>query len=375
MINATILQFGGGRFLRAFTDLFVQQANEAGQGIGQVVVLQSTDSGYAEKLNAQQGRFHVAIRGIDRGETIDTVHEVACVQRALIIQHQWEEIVSLARSPQLRFIISNTTEAGLALAEGDSRDAKPPASFPARLLALLRARFEAGLPGVAIIPCELREHNADLLLSLVLSQAKAWQEREALLQWLQKECVWINTLVDRIVTDRPPDYTLFPKDALLAVAEPYALWALENKPLPGPFPELPPILRVPDVEPYFLRKVRILNGAHTALLSQAMPRGYQTVREALADPEVLTWLKRLLFDEIVPTLEGRVEDPKAFAEQVLERFANPFLHHRLTDIAKNHRQKVPVRLLPTYEEYKARFGKTPRLLEQAIAFHPEGAPS
>jgi len=106
-----------------------------------------------------------------------------------------------------------------------------------------------------------------------------------------------------------------------------------------------------------------------------MPRGYQTVREALADPEVLTWLKRLLFDEIVPTLEGRVEDPKAFAEQVLERFANPFLHHRLTDIAKNHRQKVPVRLLPTYEEYKARFGKTPRLLEQAIAFHPEGAPS
>lgn len=375
MINATILQFGGGRFLRAFTDLFVQQADKAGQGIGQVVVLQSTDSGYAEKLNAQQGRFHVAIRGIYRGETIDTVHEVACVQRALIIQHQWEEIVSLARSPQLRFIISNTTEVGLALAEGDSRDAKPPASFPARLLALLRARFEAGLPGVAIIPCELREHNADLLLSLVLSQAKAWQEREALLQWLQEECVWINTLVDRIVTDRPPDYTLFPEDALLAVAEPYALWALENKPLPGPFLDLPPILRVPDVEPYFLRKVRILNGAHTALLSQAMPRGYQTVREALADPEVLTWLKRLLFDEIVPTLEGRVEDPKAFAEQVLERFANPFLHHRLTDIAKNHRQKVPVRLLPTYEEYKARFGKTPRLLEQAIVFHPEGAPS
>jgi len=211
MSNTTILQFGGGRFLRAFTDLFVQQANEAGQGIGQVVVLQSTDSGYAEKLNAQQGRFHVAIRGIDRGETIDTVHEVACVQHALIIQRQWEEIVALARSPHLRFIISNTTEAGLALAEGDSRDAKPPASFPARLLALLRARFEAGLPGVAIIPCELREHNADLLLSLVLSQAKAWQEREALLQWLQEECVWINTLVDRIVTDRRPTTPSFPK--------------------------------------------------------------------------------------------------------------------------------------------------------------------
>src|SRR5579885_262771 len=168
MSSVTILKFGGGRFLRAFTDLFIQQANEAGQGIGQVVVLQSTDSGYAEKLNAQKGRFHVAIRGIDRGEKIDTVHEVACVQRALIIRHQWEEIVALARSPHLRFIISNTTEAGLALAEGDARDAKPPASFPARLLALLRARFEAGLPGVAIIPCELREHNADLLFSLVL---------------------------------------------------------------------------------------------------------------------------------------------------------------------------------------------------------------
>lgn len=369
-MHEAILQFGGGRFLRAFTDLFVQQANELGQQIGHVVVLQSTESGYAEKLNAQGGRYHVAIRGLENGQLVDRVYEVRCIVRSLVLQRQWEEVVSVVRSPHLRFIISNTTEAGLTLVPDDAREATPPLSFPARLLTLLRARFDVGLPGLDIIPCELREQNADLLLSMVLRQAEVWNESPLFCDWLRHQCVWFNTLVDRIVTDRPPNYMAFPEDALLAVAEPYALWALDAKPLRGPFPTLPPIQRVPDVQPYFLRKVRILNGAHTALVSQATPRGYQTVLEALADPAIASWLNSLLFDEIVPTLEGRVEEPHRFAEQVLERFANPYLHHRITDIAKNHAQKVQVRLQPTRDEYIARFGRTPPLLEAAIAFHP-----
>jgi tagaturonate reductase len=154
---------------------------------------------------------------------------------------------------------------------------------------------------------------------------------------------------------------------MLTVCEPYALWAIQTKPKAWRFMEHPAIAWTPDVTPYFLRKVRILNGAHTALLIRAKPRGFLTVREAVSDPEMGRWLERLLFEEIVPVLEGRVEDPVQFARQTLERFRNPFLEHKLADIAAHHASKVQVRLLPTKIEFEAKFGKSPPLLTEVLA--------
>ena len=368
-IPETILQFGAGRFLRAFADLFIHQANQR-EPVGRVVIVQSTGDDRAGGLNRQGGKYHVIVRGLVDGAVVDRVETVESVSRAVVAAAQWDEVRRLARSPPLRLILSNTTEAGYALDPQDQPGDAPPHSFPAKLLAVLGERFNAGLPGLTIIPCELREHNADTLQGVLLQLAADWRLPDAFTRWLQAECVWLNTLVDRIVTGPPKEHPLLAEDSMLAVCEPYALWAIQTKPKAWRFLEHPAVVWTADVTPYFLRKVRILNGAHTALLIRARPRGFQTVREAVNDPELARWLERLLFEEVVPVLEGRVEEPVMFARQTLERFRNPFLEHKLSDIAKQHAEKVEVRLVPTKAEYEAKFGKPPPLLSEVLAAEP-----
>jgi tagaturonate reductase len=362
----TVLQFGSGKFLRAFADFFIDQANKEGQDVGRVVVVQSTGASRASLLNTQRGRYHVWVRGLSDGDLVDRVERVESVSRALVAAEQWDEVLAVARSPQLRYVISNTAEAGYTLDPADRPNDRPPRSFPAKLLLALKERFEAGQPGVVVLPCELFERNAELLLKLLLQLARAWQLPEHVVRWIQTECIWPNTLVDRIVCVQPVDDPELQRDGLLALAEPYALWAIDlNKGSAGLFRHAA-IQRAPDIQPFFLRKVRILNAAHTALLSQALPRAFTRVREAVLDPEIAAWLDRLLFEEIIPTLEGRVEDPEGFARQTLERFCNPFLEHKLVDIAKYHEAKVRIRLVSTRDEFVRKFGRTPALLEEAI---------
>jgi tagaturonate reductase len=367
----TVLQFGAGRFLRAFADLFIHQANRA-TPVGRVVIVQSTGDDRAGGLNRQGGKYHVVIRGLENGEVVDRVEKVESVSRAVVASSQWDEVRALARSPALRLILSNTTEAGYSLDLLDRPHDAPPRSFPAKLLAVLRERHDAGQPGVTIIPCELREHNADTLQGLLLQLAKEWRLSDSFTRWLQTECVWLNTLVDRIVTGTPKEHPLLAEDSMLTVCEPYALWAIQAKPKAWRFMEHPAVVWTPDVTPYFLRKVRILNGAHTALLIRAKPRGFLTVREAVNDPDLGRWLERLLFEEVVPVLEGRVEEPVKFARQTLERFRNPFIEHKLADIAAHHATKVQVRLVPTKAEYEAKFAKSPPLLTEVLAMEPPG---
>jgi tagaturonate reductase len=197
--------------------------------------------------------------------------------------------------------------------------------------------------------------------------AVAWKLPEEFQQWLGSSCFWLNTLVDRIVTGTPVDHPLLAEDPLLTACEPYALFAIQEKPGADRFIEHPAVIWTPDVMPYFLRKVRILNGGHTALLIKAWPRGIRTVREAVNDTELGPWLEQLLLDEVVPTLSGRVERPADFAREVLDRFGNPFIEHKLADIAVHHAAKVHVRLVPTAAEYQARFGKAPALLGEVLA--------
>lgn len=361
----TILQFGTGKFLRAFADLFVHEANQAGEPAGRVVAVQSTGTDRADLLNRQGGRFHVAVRGLEDGRRIDRAQEVESVSRALAAATGWDRVLEVARSPSLRAIVSNVTEAGYDLDEGDGPDAAPPRSFPAKLLRVLAARFEAGLPGVAVLPCELLDHNGSRLRGLVLDQARRWNLAGPLCQWIEGACRWHDTLVDRIVAAPKPGDPLG-ADPLAAVAEPFALWLVEGRlEVPG-LASHAAVRVVERVEPFALRKVRILNGAHTALVANARPLGIETVREAVDNAGVRAWLERLLFDEIVPVLEGRTEDPAGFARRALERFANPFLDHRLADIALFHETKLKTRLWPTCEEYRARFGHPPRLLTEIL---------
>src|SRR5581483_10769385 len=214
-----------------------------------------------------------------------------------------------------KFILSNTTESGYALDPGDGSytpvadapGSQPPKSFPAKLTAVLFARWQAKQPGVTLLPCELFEDNADKLRAIVLELAGGWKLPDAFRTWVERDCCWLSSLVDRIVPGPPADHPLLATDPLVLLAEPFAFWALQTKPGAAKWVEHPAILRTTDVKPYFLRKVRILNGAHTALVSKVGLQRFRTVREALDDDATRAWLERLLFEEIVPTLEGRVD--------------------------------------------------------------------
>jgi len=366
----TVLQFGTGNFLRAFFDLFVAQANRAGQGVGRVVMVQSTPGPRAERINAQKGTYHVLVRGISDGRRVEEVERVESVGRGIIADTRWDEVLAVARSPDLGAIISNTTEKGNDLDDSDSPSSAPPRSFPGKLLLCLRTRFEAGLGGVAIVPCELFDDNADRLLCIVESLAERWGLPADLRRWVRGSCHWHNSLVDRVVTGRPDEHPLRRRDELLTACEPYALFAIEaaREGREGTFDlfDHPAIVRTDDVTPYSLRKVRLLNGAHTALVCRALPAGFRTVREALEDVATRGWLERLMFEEIVPTIEARVEDAEGFAHDVLERLLNPFIDHDLEKIALYHEEKVKVRLVPTLGEYREKLGREPRVLADLL---------
>ena len=362
----TILQFGAGKFLRAFFDLFVQEAAEAGEDPGKVVVVQSTPGSRVEELNAAGCVYHVLLRGICAGERMDEARRVESISRALVAGDSWDEVLELARSLELRVVVSNTTEKGYEVDESDGPDSSPPNSFPAKLLQVLLARFEAGLPGLTVLPCELIEHNASRLRGIVLGLGELWGAPPGFLRWAARECSWHENLVDRIVTGTPEEHPLLDEDPLVVACEPFALFAIEKTAGALELFSHPAIVPVDDVTPYALRKVRILNGAHTALVAKALPVGFETVREAVEDPGLGSWLRELLFQEIVPTVSDRVDDAEGFAREVLERFRNPFVEHRLEDIALHHEEKLRTRLLPTREEYAEQTGEEPVILTEIL---------
>lgn len=363
----TILQFGAGNFLRGFVDLFVAELNRGvGTGVGKVVVVQSMGRAQAELLNACGGRYHVVIQGMAEGSMVDEVVAVDSISRALHAGSQWGEVLAVARGEALRWIVSNTTEAGFAL---DDRDGVRPAeggaphSFPAKLLEILLTRYEAGLPGVGVVPCELIERNGERLRELVVEQAGRWGVEAGAVAWLRESVCWVESLVDRIVPGPPVAHALKGSDPLLLSAEPYVFWGVQGV---EAFWEHPVIKVTGDLTPYYLRKVRILNGAHSALVAYARPRGFRTVRECVEDAEVGAWLRAVLEEEILPVIAERVVDAKGFVRATLERFRNPFFEHRLESIALNHEAKVRTRLLPTVREYRERFGKSPGLLSAVL---------
>ena len=369
-----VIQFGEGGFLRGFVDYFFQKLNDQGLTDTKVVVVQPIANGMIDILNSQKGKYNLFLRGIQNGEVVNEHTEITAISRGLNPYTDYESYIKLAENPDFRFIVSNTTEAGIEFLDTDKFTDAPPKSFPAKLTQLLHKRFELGLKGFVFLPCELIDSNGDNLKSCVLKYIDLWNLGEDFKNWINNENHFCNTLVDRIVTGYPKNeveeltkiigYT----DNLIDTAEIFHLWVIE-----GDFEnELPlkkagyNVIWTNDVTPYKKRKVRILNGAHTSLIPYAMLKGFTSVRECMENEELLSFLKKCIYDEIIPTLDLPKEELISFADSVIERFKNPFIHHLLSSIALNSFDKFKVRVLPSILEYKKRFGKEPENL--MIAF-------
>lgn len=370
-----ILQFGGGNFLRGFADRMIGALNRAGLFDGEIVVVQSTAGSRASALNAQDGLFTVIERGLADGKPVDRTELVTSIRRAVDANTQWSEILEIARSPDLQIVLSNTTEAGIAIDPADSIDA--PKSFPARLAAVLHARFVAGQTGLIIIPCELIEKNGQTLRSLVVELASRWQLNDAFTHWIDRECVFADTLVDQIIPGFPADvaeatfHRLGYRDDLLVAVEPFHFWAIQAPPVVR---ELLPFDKVglniawtDDLGPYRDRKVRILNGGHTGMALAAFLAGKNTVGECMNDPLIRQFLERLLREDVKPTLPLPAGEVDAFIDRTNERFANPFARHQLLSIALNSVAKFKARLLPTLRDRIGQLGAAPDTIAFSLA--------
>ena len=374
MAKERVIQFGEGGFLRGFVDYFLYKLNEKGVWEGKVVIVQPIEKGMCDLLASQNCEYNLYLRGIDNGEVVNERTHIDVISRCVNPYTQNDEYMKLAENPDFRFIISNTTEAGIEYLGTEKLDDKPAKSYPAKLTQLLYKRFKLGLPGFIIIPCELIDNNAGFLKEYILKYAALWELEDEFVEWINNDCSFCNSLVDRIVTGYPRDEAealwkeIGYQDNCLDTAEIFHLWVIEGH----HEDELPfnkagyNIVWTDDVKPYKKRKVRILNGVHTSMVLGAYLYGLTTVGECLKDETVSAFLKKCLFEEIVPTL-GNTDTDINFAKAVLERFSNPFIKHLLLSIALNSVSKFQVRVLPTILEYKEKFGAYPPALTFSMA--------
>jgi tagaturonate reductase len=373
-----VLQFGEGNFLRAFVDWMIDGMNRRGLFNGSVVVVQPIARGMIAELNEQQGLFTVLLRGIQGGELVEKRELVQSVSRGIDPYSDFEAFLSCAANPDLRFIVSNTTEAGITFNSADQFDDKPPASFPGKLTRLLYERYRTHPGrGFVMLPCELIDRNGDNLRRAVLDTAANWGLKPAFIDWIAGANTFTNTLVDRIVTGYPASEaasiceSLGYEDRLLDAAEIFHFWAIEAP--PSVAEELPlaeasfDVVFTNDLKPYRDRKVRLLNGAHTSSALGAFLAGKNTVGEAMADPEISESIERALYDEVIPTLTLPKHELESFAAAVLERFRNPFLQHMLLSISLNSVSKFRARVLPTIEDYVRMYGAVPPRLTSGLA--------
>lgn len=374
MSKERVIQFGEGGFLRGFVDYFLYKLNEKEVWEGKVVVVQPIEKGMCELLSSQNCEYNLYLRGIENGETVNERTHIDVISRCVNPYTEFDAYMELAANPDMRFIISNTTEAGIEYLGTEKLTDRPAKSYPAKLTQLLYKRYELGLPGFILIPCELIDNNAGFLKEYVLKYAELWELPEGFTKWINEECDFCNSLVDRIVTGYPRDEAeelwkeIGYQDNCLDTAEIFHLWVIEGH----HEDELPfnkagyNIVWTDDVKPYKKRKVRILNGGHTSMVLGAYLYGLTTVGECLKDETVSAFLKKCIFDEIVPTL-GNTETDINFGKAVLERFSNPFIKHQLLSIALNSVSKFQVRVLPTILEYKEKYGAYPPALTFSMA--------
>lgn len=376
-----VLQFGEGNFLRAFVDYMIDIANEKADFNGNVVLVKPISFGNLDAFHQQDCRYTVLLRGLVDGKPVEMSRAITSVSDAVDAYGEYEKYAAYARLDTLRFIVSNTTEAGIVLDESDRFDLCPPNSYPGKLCKFLYERAEAfgyaADKGLIILPVELIDDNGIALKRCVKTLAQLWKLGERFETWLDEACVFTSTLVDRIVTGYPRDEAeaiwqkLGYEDRLLVTGEPFALWVIESeKDISGELP-LPdcglPVIFTDNQKPYKQRKVRILNGAHTSFVPAAFLCGYDYVLDAMNDPMILTFMQKTLYDEVIPTLSLPKEDLMAFAEAVTGRFKNPYIKHALLSICLNSVSKWRARCMPSLLGYVEREHKLPEHLTFSLA--------
>lgn len=368
-----VVQFGEGGFLRGFVDWMFQKLADAGKFDGSVVVVQPIEKGMCDKLSEQNCLYTHVMRGLDNGKPTVNKDVISVISRCVKPYDDFDAYMALAENPDLQFVVSNTTEAGIAYHAGDKLTDRPAVSYPAKLTQFLYRRFQKGLGGLILLPCELIDRNGEKLAAIVHQYAEEWALGDAFLNWLDTENHFCCTLVDRIVTGFPKDedLALGYEDNMRNTSELFHLWVIEGDPVVEkalPLKEIGlNVVFTDNLEPYRTRKVRILNGAHTSLVPYAMLRGFETVGDCMNDPEMHAYLEKCVFEEIIPTLDLSKEELTAYAKDVFERFANPYIRHMLSSIALNSVSKFKVRVLPSILEYKKRFGTYPQTLLKGFA--------
>ncbi len=365
-----VIQFGEGGFLRGFVDWMIQKLNDNGSFSGNIVVVQPIENGMCDMLTAQNCCYTHIIRGV---EGVDKTL-VNSISRCVKPYDDFQSYLALAENPDFRFVVSNTTEAGIVFSEEDKITDAPPKTFPAKLTLLMKRRFDLSLGGFIFLPCELIDRNGDNLKKCVLQYAKLWGLGDAFCEWVEKENVFTNTLVDRINTGYPKgeELDLGYEDNMVNTSEYFHLWVIETdcdieKELPFAKAGLNVIVTKDKLEMYRTRKVRILNGAHTSLVPYALLSGLDTVKSCIDDAVMKEHIRKCVFEEIIPTLDLPKDELLAYAESVLERFGNPYIKHYLSAIALNSVSKFKVRVLPSILEYIKRYGKMPETLLFAFA--------
>ena len=377
-----IIQFGEGNFLRAFVDWQIDLLNEHTDLNAGVVIVRPIQSDFPPSLSTQDGLYTTIIRGLnEKGEAVSDARLIRSVNREISVYGQYDEFLTLAHNPDMRFVFSNTTEAGISYHAADKFDDAPAVSYPAKLTRLLFERFShfngAADKGWIIIPCELIDYNGEALRELVLRYAQEWALPQAFIQWLNDANSFCSTLVDRIVTGYPRDEVatleaqLGYHDGFIDTAEHFYLFVIQGpKSLAAElrldkFPLN--VLIVDDIKPYKERKVAILNGAHTALVPVAFQAGLDTVGEAMNDAEICAFVEKAIYEEIIPVLDLPREELESFARAVTGRFRNPYIKHQLLSIALNGMTKYRTRILPQLLAGQQATGQLPARLTFALA--------
>ncbi|WP_348798650.1 tagaturonate reductase [Flavobacterium adhaerens] len=375
-----VVQFGEGNFLRAFVDYAFHRLNQEVDFNAGIAMVQPLKDGMVNMINDQDGLYTLFMNGIKKGEKIQDIQLINNVVKAINPYSDFADYLALAKEPELQFIVSNTTEAGIEFVNTDTPDMQPPASFPAKLTLLLHERFKHfngdAAKGLAIIPCELIDYNADTLKKYILQYSDLWKLEDSFKTWVSEACTYHNTLVDRIVPGYPraeiEEYNnkLDYQDNLIVAAEPFFLWAIEGgedlkQKLPFDKTDLN-VKIVDDIRPFKMIKVRILNGAHTAMVPVSLLYGNKLVMETVNGDFTGKFVNKVI-SEISGTLAMDKNEIEAYAEEVMDRFKNPFIKHALADIALNSISKFKVRVLPSLLGHYNASKKVPTALTFSLA--------
>jgi len=376
-----VLQFGEGNFLRGFVDYMIDIANEKGFFDGDIVLVKPIEFGTLTRLHNQQCQYTVSLRGIVDGKATVQNRIITSVTDAVGAYEEYEKYSEYAKLDTLRFIVSNTTEAGIVYDDSDRLDMTPPKSYPGKLTKFLYERYQhfngAVDKGLIILPVELIDDNGIHLKECVMKLTDLWNLEEAFKDWLKEACVFCSTLVDRIITGYPKDedeklWEQFGyRDELIVTGEPFALWVIESekdisKELPLDKAGLP-VIFTDNQKPYKQRKVRILNGAHTSFVLASYLAGNNYVLQSMEDELVFNFMYHTIHDEVIPTLTLPKKDLEDFADAVVTRFRNPYVKHALLSIALNSVSKWRARCMPSFLGYIENTGELPKRLTFSLA--------